>query len=124
MNSKKVIAIFRLGNIQAAMEFAGEGAMKRPVIRLAKLVPAEVLEQDPDAAKRWEMGELVALADMIDKVKHQAYAMQTLVPQAPIEPEPCANCHTTKTHPCTYEDADGNAHNCEIYRTAKSGGSQ
>lgn len=122
MNSKKVIAIFRLGNVQAAMEFAGEGAMQRPVVRLAKLVPADVLEEDPDAAKCWEMEELVALADMIGEMKNQAYSMQTLVPQGPIkpqEPEACANCHTTEEHPCNYEDADGNAYTCEIYRTKK-----
>ncbi len=87
MSNPKLIAVPRIGNIQAVIELKGEGYMQRPVVRLSKLVPQEVLAVDPQANQVWEMTEIAALHDLTGRLMTQAYNIQSMVPASgPTEP--------------------------------------
>ena len=84
-----VLLIPRLGNIQATVELRGDGVYRRPVVRFVKLVPTEVLKQDPSILSTYEIEEVATLRDLLDNILKHVYQIQTLaVPNAEDPPMP------------------------------------
>ena len=86
IQSSNVALIPRLGNIQAVVEFRGEGVYRRPLIRFSKLIPAEALRHDPSMLHVYEVEEVATLRQLCDNILRDCYATQTLVPQDPARP--------------------------------------
>jgi len=55
------IAIARLGNVQALVEWRGEGPYRRMTLRITKIVDPKSLEMDPTQTSFFEMEEVAAL---------------------------------------------------------------
>ncbi len=81
-----LIGIFRLGSMQLLVTLSGDGHMKRPVARVLKVVPPEVLERNPAAGQLFEMEDLYALSKLCRNVVDHSYGLQSVVPQHLVAP--------------------------------------
>jgi hypothetical protein len=71
--------LLRLGNVQLLVGWAGEGIHRRPVTKIGKILPDEVLKHNPGATNEWTMEDLAALETLCGE------AVKTMLPRQSID---------------------------------------
>lgn len=71
-----LVAMPRLGNVQALIEMHGEGVFRQPYVRFDKLMPKG---SPPELKQLWSVEEVAALRQLCDNILRDLYVGQTLV---------------------------------------------